>query len=387
MRRARTVVLSPAERAQLEAWARSGPARRRLRRRARIVLEAAEGRTNAEVAARVGVHLETAARWRTRFVVNGLEGLSNEAPRAGSGDRVAGSTVRRIVRATLSGRPATGKAWSTRSLARSLRVSHMLVHRVWTAHHLSGPSRPSSVVAGAHPRVDLGGAFLTERARAVVFTVDDRSPPADPVPRLPELVPNPTTNPEFSGSAELSQELVRAVGAIEAVPGSILAAPANDPALLVFLRAVERKVGRSVRLEAVFDRPLSRLGRRAVRWFSAHPRFRVFTPSREQRWSDAVDAWLRRWEAVGFDRESFGTVQLFVREFPSERFEDPRKRVALNRFSWTPQISLPVPRSGRGSDRRVDRPAAHQGERGGRDPTPGSVLDPASELPSSGRRG
>ena len=76
------VVLSAEEQSVLMARARSvrGPYRDRLR--ARIVLAAAAGSTNAAIAAQVGVHVDTVRKWRRRFAAGRLAGLK-DAPRSG----------------------------------------------------------------------------------------------------------------------------------------------------------------------------------------------------------------------------------------------------------------------------------------------------------------
>jgi len=342
----------------------------RLAVRARIVLAASRGATNARIAARLGVHLETVARWRARFVVNGLEGISREAPRAGGAGRVSRATVRRIVHASLAGPAGSGPRWTTRSLARTLNVNHMLVHRVWASHGLAPRAGGTTVV----PHVDLGGAFVTPAARALVFTVDERRGAAPPGARVPELVPNPTGAEEFSGPEGRSLEVVRAVGAIEAAtPKGPRSAEAP---LLVFLRGVERNAGRAPRLEVVFDRPLARLGRGVRRWLSAHTRFRVFTPAREQRWSEAVDAWLRRWGTSGMARDSLGRTPEFARQFSGA----PSRGGPAPRFTW----GLPtVPTAGapwRGPASELVPPFRRGTDLG----TAGSPQDPGQDAGRSG---
>src|SRR5262249_32182291 len=54
----------------------------RDRLRARIVLATAAGNSNAAVAAQVGVHVDTARKWRCRFAAGRLAGLK-DAPRSG----------------------------------------------------------------------------------------------------------------------------------------------------------------------------------------------------------------------------------------------------------------------------------------------------------------
>ena len=339
MRRAARVEVTAPERAQLVAWAGSGPARERRATRARIVLGAAEGLTNAQIASRLGVHLETAARWRSRFLATGLEGVSREAPRAGAAARVLPATVRRILRATLGSARADGRRWTTRSLARSLRVNHMLVHRVWAAHGLRERRRAPGSVPAVRPRVDVGGTFVSPRARLVVFTVDDR-PAGGPARPLPELVPNPTSNPEFSGPVDLAEEVVRTVARAEGVRPRRAPGSSQEAALLVFLRGIERAAPSRLRFEIVLDRPVGRLGRRVGRWLASHPRFAVFSRGNGQRWADSVGAWLRRWEVRGLDAGSLAAARSFSREFPARGPVRRTARLGPVRLSWEARTTL-----------------------------------------------
>src|SRR3954471_7392073 len=76
------IELSDDERVQLEAWARRRTSARALAQRSRIVLLAAAGLANTEIAAHVGVSRATAATWRARFAEHRLDGLVDE-PRPG----------------------------------------------------------------------------------------------------------------------------------------------------------------------------------------------------------------------------------------------------------------------------------------------------------------
>jgi transposase len=51
--------------------------------RARIVLLAAEGLANKEIAARLGTTPQTVCKWRKRFYEEGLSGLLEDRPRSG----------------------------------------------------------------------------------------------------------------------------------------------------------------------------------------------------------------------------------------------------------------------------------------------------------------
>ena len=60
------IVLSVEERGQLEAWTRRRTSAQALAQRSRIVLAAADGLKNTEIAERLGVSRNTAAIWRER---------------------------------------------------------------------------------------------------------------------------------------------------------------------------------------------------------------------------------------------------------------------------------------------------------------------------------
>ncbi len=121
-------------------------ASRRSIRRAEIVLAAADGGTNGQIARSVGVHPDTVALWRGRFVAGRVEAIRHEAPRPGSGRRSPPGLIDRILKMTLEAPPPGGR-WTTRSLANTLQVNHMMVYRVWKSHGLV----PSSSAAAPAP--------------------------------------------------------------------------------------------------------------------------------------------------------------------------------------------------------------------------------------------
>lgn len=74
--------VSDSDRAELERRARSNTVEARVNKRARIVLLAAQGRSNRKIAELVGMHYNQVAVWRRRYVSVGLAGLDDD-PRPG----------------------------------------------------------------------------------------------------------------------------------------------------------------------------------------------------------------------------------------------------------------------------------------------------------------
>lgn len=130
------------DRARLQEMA-AGTSRERARR-AQIVLLALQGRSDAQIAAALGISRKTAWRWRIRFALHGFEGVERERPRTGRKPKVHDQVARRIIDTTLSVAPPGGNRWSTRRLAEFLGVSRAMVHRVWRKNGIAPPPGGSS---------------------------------------------------------------------------------------------------------------------------------------------------------------------------------------------------------------------------------------------------
>jgi transposase len=103
--------------------------------RCRIVLACAEGATNSEVAARLGVSRSTVAKWRSRFVERRLDGLHDE-PRPGGPRKIIDADVERVIVKTLEETPRDATHWSTRSMAAATGMSQSAVSRTRRASNL-----------------------------------------------------------------------------------------------------------------------------------------------------------------------------------------------------------------------------------------------------------
>jgi len=117
--------LGDAERAELESLSRRATAPHRTVLRARIVLLAAVGAGNSEIARRLGTCADTARKWRRRYCEKGLEGLA-DAPRAGR-PRVFPAAVVAGVKALACELPAESGTplarWTCPELARKTAAS------------------------------------------------------------------------------------------------------------------------------------------------------------------------------------------------------------------------------------------------------------------------
>lgn len=129
MGKALSIHLTAEEKAKLASTLRSCTAPVRDVRRSRMVLLAAQGKSNQAIAVHLGVHRHSVALWRQRFARQGLQGLE-EKPGRGRKRLYAKEAVEAIVDITLSTKPRNATHWSTRTLAQNVGTSHSTVHRV-----------------------------------------------------------------------------------------------------------------------------------------------------------------------------------------------------------------------------------------------------------------
>jgi len=83
MRMAPEIVLTEEERGQLECYARGRSTPMRLVTGAHIVLRAAAGERNDEIARALQTTRRAVGRWRTRFAQQRLAGIERDAPGRG----------------------------------------------------------------------------------------------------------------------------------------------------------------------------------------------------------------------------------------------------------------------------------------------------------------
>ncbi|WP_234784763.1 helix-turn-helix domain-containing protein, partial [Mycolicibacter heraklionensis] len=101
---AAVIVLTDVERAELEGWARRRTSAAGLALRSRIVLAAADGESNTDMAARMGISRSTVKRWRNRFVEYRCDGLLDE-PRPGRPRIVGDDQIKELITQTLESAP------------------------------------------------------------------------------------------------------------------------------------------------------------------------------------------------------------------------------------------------------------------------------------------
>src|SRR3954469_23297107 len=290
------VELTDEERACLEAWSRRRKTAQALALRSRIVLAAADGAANYEIAEQLGVSRPTVTKWRNRFAQRRLAGLLDE-PRPGRPRTVTDEQVERIVTTTLESAPKEATHWSTRSLAAHLGVSQDAVWRTWQAFSLQ-PHRQEKFKLSADPQFiekvyDICGLYLNPPERAVVLCVDEKSQiqaldRTQPIlPMLPGTPERATHDYKRSGTSTL-------FAALELATGKVIGSLHQRHRAIEFkkfLQTIDREVPAGLDVHLILDNYATHKTPTIQRWLKAHPRFVLhFTPTGAS-WLNLVERW------------------------------------------------------------------------------------------------
>jgi transposase len=131
-----------------------------------------------EIAARLNISNQKAARWRKRFLQLDLAGLVKDASRPGRKPAISSQVKEELIRRTTQSKPANATHWSTRTMAAEMGVSEATVRRVWHAHglkpHLVERFKISKDKRFAEKLEDIVGLYLNPPEHAIVMCVDEK---------------------------------------------------------------------------------------------------------------------------------------------------------------------------------------------------------------------
>lgn len=293
---AKEIVLSDAEREQLEAWARRRKTAQALALRSRIVLECAKGIDSKAVAQRTSVSQQTVGKWRKRFAVDRLDGLL-DAPRPGAPRTIDDSRVDAVIARTLESVPTNATHWSTRAMARETGLSQSAVSRIWRAFGLQ-PHRQETFKLSTDPLFvekvrDIVGLYLDPPLKAMVLCVDEKSQ-IQALDRTQPILPLAPGIPERRTHDYMRYGTTTLFAALDIASGDVIGElhrRHRSAEFLQFLRTIDACVPPELDLHLVMDNYATHKTPAVKNWFARHPRFHVhFTPT-SASWLNQVERW------------------------------------------------------------------------------------------------
>jgi transposase len=307
------IELTADEREVLESWTRRHTSAQALALRARIVLLAADGVSNSQIAERVGIVRNTVAKWRRRFAEHRLDGLTDE-PRPGQPRKITDAQVEQVIITTLESKPKDATHWSTRSMAAQVGLNQTAVHRIWKAFGLQ-PHRQGTWKLSKDPLFiekvrDIVGLYLNPPERAVVLCVDEKSQiqaldrTAPILPMLPGVPERATHDYKRHGTSSLYAALDLATGQVI----GRLHSRHRAIEFKQFLATLDREVPGELDVHVVLDNSSTHKTPAIQKWLLTHPRFVLhFTPT-SSSWLNLVERWFAELTAKKLRRSAHRSV-------------------------------------------------------------------------------
>lgn len=353
MRRAVAITLTKDERGTLSKWTRRRTASAALISRARMILLAAKGWENGEIAEELGVHRVTVAKWRRRFAEQRLSGIEHDRPGRGRPAHKRKHWARTIVEVTLHTTPKDATHWSVRSLAKHLGVDKSLVQRVWKAHELA-PHRVRTFKLSRDKRfveklIDVVGLYLRPPEHALVLCVDEKSQ----IQALDRTQPN---LPFKKGRCQTVTHDYKRHGtttlfaALEMASGKLIGRCMKrhrHQEWLKFLKLIDAETPPALDLHLIADNYSTHKHPKVKAWLAKHPRFHMHFIPTSSSWLNMVERWFREITTKRIRRGSFRNVEQLetaIQDFIDTHNDDPKP------FVWTADLKDILPKIARAHD-------------------------------------
>jgi transposase len=335
MRVAPKIVLTDEERAQMKKLVSSKLTSVRLAQRARIVMLAAEGVQNKDIAKQVGVGRVQVSRWRERYAQSRLAGIEHDLPRGAPPVKV---DVARLVELTTQSKPKAGTHWSTRTMATQLGVSAASISRHWRANGLK-PHIVRGFKVSRDPKFvekleDIVGLYMSPPEHAMVLCCDeksqvqalDRTQPGLPLKK--GRAATMTHDYKRNGTTTL-------FAALNVLDGHVIGQCQQrhtHAEWLKFLRKIDRETPQDKTLHLIADNYATHKHPAVQAWLAKHPRFNMhFTPT-SASWLNMVERFFRDLTTERLRRGVFTSVPELVSaidEYVAHHNVDPKP------FIWT----------------------------------------------------
>ena len=297
MRRAVEIELTEEERATLLKWSRGKRTQARVVERAKIVLAAADGKPNKQIAEELGVSQPTVGKWRNRFSKQRLPGIEKDLPRGGRKPSVRSKLEAEIIRKTTQELPPDGTQWSVRTMAKAVGVSKATVQRVWRDNglkpHLVRTFKVSNDKQFAEKLVDVVGLYLNPPERALVLSCDEKS-------QIQALDRTQKSLPMFPGRKKtLTHDYKRngtttLFAAIELAEGKIIAECMKrhrHQEWLKFLKKIDAETPPDLDLHLIVDNYCTHKHAKVAAWLKRNPRFHIHFIPTSSSWLNVIERW------------------------------------------------------------------------------------------------
>jgi transposase len=313
-RHAIQVTLSEMDSQELKRWVGAHRTPQQVAQRCRIILAAAAGRQDKDIAKSMQINYKTVALWRQRFCSEGTDCLWEVATGRGRKPQLTIDKIEEVINATLQIKPEGATHWSCRSMAEEQGISKSTVNRIWQSHGLQ-PHRIKQFKLSRDPRfleklTDVVGLYLNPPEKAIVLCVDeksqiqalDRTQPGLPLKK--GRCGTMTHDYKRNGTTTL-------FAALELAQGKVIGqcyARHRHQEFLRFLRRLDSEFPVDIKLHLVMDNYGTHKHPKVQSWLQRHRRFVPHFVPTSSSWLNLVERWFGELTGKRIRRGTFISV-------------------------------------------------------------------------------
>jgi transposase len=308
------VTIGESDHRELECWVSAHRTPQQVAQRCRIILAAAKGQQDKDVAKSMEINSKTVVLWRQRFCREGPDCLWEVATGRGRKPQFTADKIEEIINSTLQTRPPGATHWSCRTMAEKHGVSKATVNRIWQSHGLQ-PHRIKQFKLSRDPRfleklIDVVGLYINPPEKALVLCVDeksqiqalDRTQPGLPLKK--GRCGTMTHDYKRNGTTTL-------FAALELAQGKVIGqcyARHRHQEFLKFLKRLDAEFPVEMKLHLVMDNYGTHKHPRVQGWLQRHPRFVPHFMPTSSSWLNLVERWFGELTGKRIRRGTFISV-------------------------------------------------------------------------------
>jgi transposase len=286
------IVLDREARSTLHGWVHASSTPQAIALRSRIILAAATGLSNQQIASDLEIPQVTVGKWRRSFAEQGLEGL-RDAARSGRPPKHDAATWQKVQ--TLACQQSQSQSrWTVRTLAREVGLPHTTVHHILTASQLQ-LHRIRTFTFSPDPEfeaklLDIVGLYLNPPENALVICVDEK-PGIQALDRTQPLLPRRAKKPRSWTNEYVRHGTQTLIAALQIATGKVVAHIRNRRTSMNFRRFMNDVVRTypDRELHVVADHLNIHKNAALRRWLSRHPGVRFHYTPTHASWVNLIE--------------------------------------------------------------------------------------------------
>lgn len=264
-----------------------------LATRAEMILLAAAGHSNADIARRLRCQAHVVGKWRQRFSQSGLSALADRV-RSGRPVTMTERETKRVVMAACR-QPRKGLSrWSVRTLAQHLDLPPARVQRILQAHDLH-PHRLRTFTFSPDPQfeeklLEVVALYMQPPQNAVVLCVDEKTG-IQALDRTQPVLPLRAKKPRSWTNEYVRHGTRTVLASLEIKTGQVLARVKQSRTSSDFLSFMDEVVASysRQRLCVILDNLNTHKNEAARQWLAQHPKVTFHYTPTHASWTNLVE--------------------------------------------------------------------------------------------------